>query len=75
MKTHPQIAPFVFLSRIFIKKWPRGCYNEAHKKSWISWSYAAGWDCCLCKAQGQSKIPKRESAGALFEKQDWKLSF
>ena len=32
MKTHPQIAPFVFLSRIFIKKWPRGCYNEAHKK-------------------------------------------
>ena len=31
MKTHPQIAPFVFLSRIFIKKWPRGCSNEAQK--------------------------------------------
>ena len=62
----------IFLSQIH-KKRPRGFYNEA-KNLKISWFYAG--EMREPRASKASKIPKQELVGgALFEKQDWKLSF
>ena len=74
MKTHLQIAPFMFFLSHIHKKRPRGVYNEA-KNLKISWFYA-GERCVSCKRARQAKFQNGNwLVGALFEKQDWKLSF
>ena len=61
MKTHLQIAPFMFFLSHIHKKRPRGVYNEA-KNLKISWFYAGEMMRELWASKA-SKIPKRELVG------------